>query len=170
MRAIWRAICSRRRRQALAEAAGADDPETLRLPVGEEAFSDPHLNHLACQRVAATSRALATRLQGLVQASRMDRPGATWQGRTLLSRRLHRVGLGETRLFARPHRRPAPNTGAASAGRSVRIDEQRALRRGARRSRSRWRRPWPWHWPWSRLPASRWRSRPFPVSRARTRG
>jgi cobaltochelatase CobT len=97
-------------RQALAEAAGADDPETLRLPVGEEAFSDPHLNHLACQRVAATSRALATRLQGLVQASRMDRPGATWQGRTLLSRRLHRVGLGETRLFARPHRRPAPNT------------------------------------------------------------
>lgn len=97
-------------RQALAEAAGADDPETLRLPVGEEAFSDPSLNHLACQRVAATSRALATRLQGLVQASRMDRPGATWQGRTLLSRRLHRVGLGETRLFARQHRRPAPNT------------------------------------------------------------
>ncbi len=97
-------------RQALAKAAGPDTLGIPRLPVGEEARCDPRLSFLWRQRVEDTSRVLRTRLQGLVQASRMDRPSAARRGRRLLPRRLHRIEVGETRLFARRASRSAPNT------------------------------------------------------------
>jgi cobalamin biosynthesis protein CobT len=61
-------------------------------------------------RVQAESARLSARLQGLVQASRMDRPRPVKHGRRLDPRRLHRVAVADERIFARRTHRVAPNT------------------------------------------------------------
>jgi cobalamin biosynthesis protein CobT len=61
-------------------------------------------------RVQAESARLSARLQGLVQASRMDRPRSVKHGRRLDPRRLHRVAVADERIFARRTHRVAPNT------------------------------------------------------------
>lgn len=61
-------------------------------------------------KVQAESARLSARLQGLVQASRMDRPRPVRSGRCLDTRKLHRVAVADTRIFARRSHRIAPNT------------------------------------------------------------
>jgi cobaltochelatase CobT len=61
-------------------------------------------------RVQAESARLSARLQGLVQASRMDRPRPVRSGRRLDTRRLHRVAVADERIFARRAHRIAPDT------------------------------------------------------------
>lgn len=91
--------------QADTESAGV-----VRLPAAEDAELDPVGAILLLGRVRSTSRVLIARLQGLVQASRLEHPCAVEHGRQLMTRRLYRVALGETRLFARHREQPAPNT------------------------------------------------------------
>lgn len=91
--------------QADTESAGV-----VRLPAAEDATLDSVSATLLLGQVRRTSRVLIARLQGLVQASRLEHPCAVERGRQLMTRRLYRVGLGETRLFARHREQPAPNT------------------------------------------------------------
>ncbi|MBK1725011.1 cobaltochelatase CobT-related protein [Thiocystis violacea] len=90
--------------------AGADDSSALLLPAAEEANADPLRGRILLAEVQETSRTLITRLQGLMQASRLDRPLPVHQGRKLIPNRLHRAGVGEGRLFARKTARTTPNT------------------------------------------------------------
>ena len=99
-----------RARQALISQSGDTGLSPLRLPVAEEASCSPRLGEVLHRQVEATSRALIARLQGIVQASRMDRPQAVCRGRKLVPARLHRAGVGDARLFARRRARVAPNT------------------------------------------------------------
>ncbi|MBK1717195.1 VWA domain-containing protein [Thiocystis violacea] len=96
-------------RVLLGEAA-AEGSSPLRLPAAEEAQPDPVHGQRLLAEARATSRTLIARLQGLVQASRLDRPLAAHQGRRLIPNRLHRAGAGEGRLFARKTARSTPNT------------------------------------------------------------
>ncbi|MBK1720112.1 VWA domain-containing protein [Thiocystis violacea] len=95
--------------QWLEQQSGRESSSVL-LPVGEEAMVDTFTAPELLNRARSESRALSTKLQGLVQASRMDRPYATHQGKTLMAKRLHRAGTGEARLFARQTARTTPNT------------------------------------------------------------
>lgn len=88
----------------------ADDAGPLLLPAAEEAQADPLYGQQLLAEAQATSRTLIARLQGLVQASRLDRPLPADRGRKLIPSRLHRAGVGEGRLFARKRARRTPNT------------------------------------------------------------
>jgi nitric oxide reductase activation protein len=95
-------------RQALEDVSDNNAFGVL-LPVGEAVEIAPQGQQFV-RKVQAESRALSAKLQGLVQAKRRDRCYAVPQGNRLLSKRLYRVGMGETRLFARHTERTAPNT------------------------------------------------------------
>ena len=79
------------------------------LPIGEDARLNPQGKRLL-HDVRGESRALTAQLQGLVQSAQMDRPYAVHQGKKLVAHRLHRAGVGDSRLFARKTERTAPNT------------------------------------------------------------
>ncbi|NEX21801.1 VWA domain-containing protein [Thiorhodococcus mannitoliphagus] len=96
-------------RQQLAELT-AEGSSPLLLPAAEEANADALRGRIRLAEVQETSRTLITRLKGLVQASRLDRPLPVHQGRKLIPNRLHRAGVGEGRLFARKTARTTPNT------------------------------------------------------------
>ena len=87
---------------------GSSSATRLPLPedYGGNALAGTHL----LARVQAESARLGARLQGLVQASRMDRPRPVRSGRRLDPRRLHRVAVADERIFARRAQRVAPNT------------------------------------------------------------
>ncbi|WP_295401714.1 VWA domain-containing protein, partial [uncultured Thiocystis sp.] len=80
------------------------------LPIGEEASLLCSAGKRLLHDVQGESRALTARLQGLVQSARMDRPYAGHQGKKLVAHRLHRAGVGDSRLFVRKTERTAPNT------------------------------------------------------------
>ncbi|NEV62338.1 VWA domain-containing protein [Thiorhodococcus minor] len=96
-------------RRLLREAV-AEDSGPLLLPAAEEAQADSLQGQRLLAEAQATSRTLIARLQGLVQASRLDRPLPADRGRKLIANRLHHAGVGEGRLFARKTLRRTPNT------------------------------------------------------------
>lgn len=61
------------------------------------------------ENLAESSRVRA-RLTGLVQAERLDRPWTTDRGRRFDHGRLHRLGVGDARVFVQRNHRAAPNT------------------------------------------------------------
>ena len=81
-----------------------------RLPLPEEYAGNALAGMRLLARVQAESARLSARLQGLVQANRMDRPRPVRRGRRLDTRRLHRVAVADARIFARKAHRVAPNT------------------------------------------------------------
>jgi cobalamin biosynthesis protein CobT len=88
----------------------ASTTNAVRLPFPEEFAGNALAGMRLLARVQAESARLSARLQGLVQASRMDRPRSVKHGRRLEPRRLHRVAVADERIFARRTRRIAPNT------------------------------------------------------------
>ena len=82
----------------------------IRLPLPEDYAGNALAGMRLLARVQAESARLSARLQGLVQASRMDRPRPVRSGRRLDPRRLHRVAVADMRIFARKAHRIAPNT------------------------------------------------------------
>ncbi|MGB0713213.1 MAG: VWA domain-containing protein [Gammaproteobacteria bacterium] len=82
----------------------------VRLPLPEEYAGNALAGLRLLARVHAESARLSARLQGLVQASRMDRPRPVRSGRHLDTRRLHRVAVADARIFARKSHHIAPNT------------------------------------------------------------
>ncbi|MBK1699948.1 VWA domain-containing protein [Thiococcus pfennigii] len=90
--------------------AKASATDAVRLPLPEDYVGNARAGLRRLARVQAESARLSARLQGLVQASRLDRPRPVRSGRRLDPRRLHRIAVADGRLFARKHRRVAPNT------------------------------------------------------------
>jgi cobaltochelatase CobT len=90
-----------------AEASATNE---VRLPLPEDYAGCALAGMRLLVRVQAESARLSARLQGLVQASRMDRPRPMRSGRRLDTRKLHRVAMADARIFARKSHRIAPNT------------------------------------------------------------
>jgi cobalamin biosynthesis protein CobT len=88
----------------------ANASNAIRLPLTEDYAGNPLAGMGLLGRVQAESAKLSARLQGLVQASRMDRPRPVRSGRRLDPKRLHRVAVADARIFARRAHRIAPNT------------------------------------------------------------
>ena len=90
--------------------AQASASSAIRLPLAEDYAGNALAGMRLLARVQAESARLNARLQGLVQASRMDRPRPVRSGRRLDPKRLHRVAVADARIFARRVHRIAPNT------------------------------------------------------------
>lgn len=90
--------------------AEASSTNEVRLPLPEDYAGNALAGMRLLAKVQAESARLSARLQGLVQASRMDRPRPVRSGRCLDTRKLHRVAVADTRIFARRSHRIAPNT------------------------------------------------------------
>jgi cobaltochelatase CobT len=88
----------------------ADASNAIKLPQPEDYAGNALAGMRLLARVQAESAKLSARLQGLVQASRMDRPRPLRSGRSLDPKRLHRVAVADERIFARRAHRIAPNT------------------------------------------------------------
>jgi cobalamin biosynthesis protein CobT len=88
----------------------ASATSAVRLPLPEDYTGNASAGMRLLGRVQAESARLSARLQGLVQASRMDRPRSVKRGRRLDPRRLHRAAVSDERIFARRAHRIAPNT------------------------------------------------------------
>ena len=90
--------------------AEANARNETRLPLPEDYAGNALAGMRLLARVQAESARLSARLQGLVQASRMDRPRPVRSGRRFDPKRLHRVAVADERIFARRCHRVAPNT------------------------------------------------------------
>ncbi len=88
----------------------ADASSAIRLPLAEDYAGNALAGMRLLARVQAESAKLSARLQGLVQASRMDRPRPVRSGRRLDPKRLHRVAVADERIFSRRAHRIAPDT------------------------------------------------------------
>jgi len=95
--------------KTLLEDAGAHALRCI-LPRAEPYSGSASAGLRLLARVQPESRRLMSRLQGLVQASRFDRPLPQCSGPRLMSKRLYRAALGDPRLFARKRERIAVNT------------------------------------------------------------
>jgi hypothetical protein len=93
----------------LLSAAGSGSSQCV-LPRPETFDGDTRAGMHLLGNVQQESRRLRARLQGLVQASRLDRPHARQQGPRLLPKRLYRAAVGDPRVFARKRERVAVNT------------------------------------------------------------
>lgn len=80
------------------------------LPSLEPFGGNARLGQDALERVRAESAKLTARLQGLVQSHVMSRVRRARRGRTLSPGALHRVAVGDPRVFQRREERAAPNT------------------------------------------------------------
>ena len=95
--------------RALLARAATDTGHCL-FPRPEPYAGNPRAGLELLARVQPESRRLMARLQGLVQASRFDRPAPVRQGPRLMPKRLYRAALGDARLFARKRERVTVNT------------------------------------------------------------
>ena len=95
-------------RALLEDAAPASSRCVLPQPARYDGSAQAGLHLLA--HVQPESRRLLARLQGLVQASRFDRPLPVRSGPRLMPKRLYRAAVGDPRLFARKRERIAVNT------------------------------------------------------------
>jgi cobalamin biosynthesis protein CobT len=80
------------------------------LPRPESFDGDAQVGMQLLANVQKESRRLQARLQGLVQASRLDRPLPRQSGPRLMPKRLYRTATGDPRLFARKRERVAVHT------------------------------------------------------------
>ena len=98
--------------EAVAEALSSTGHGTssIVLPTLEEYPESMPQGRTLLSQVRAHSAKLTARLQGLVQAHSLTRQRTSRRGRTLSSTHLHRVGVGDSRVFAHKEARQAPNT------------------------------------------------------------
>ena len=96
----------------VAEALGAQSQGrgTTLLPTLQDYAGDQQRGRTLLTQARGHSAKLATRLQGLVQAHTQSKRQTVRRGRTLSSSHLHRIAVGDSRVFVRKEERRAPNT------------------------------------------------------------
>jgi hypothetical protein len=95
-------------KSALSLAAG--NGSELLMPSGHEPPINEQAGVFLLRKVQGESGKIRAALQGLVQSQTLNRSQHASRGRRMDGKRLHRLPLGETRLFQRKQAKPAPNT------------------------------------------------------------
>ncbi|OAI23952.1 VWA domain-containing protein [Methylomonas koyamae] len=88
----------------------AENGSELLMPSGHEPPMDERAGAFLLRKVQSESGKIRTALQGLVQSQTLNRSQPACRGRRLDGKRLHRLPLGETKLFQRKQSKVAPNT------------------------------------------------------------
>lgn len=97
--------------QAIGETLRSQSlPDEVFIPEIAHAADSRNARHELLSEAIAESSRLRTRLTGLVQAYRTERPWDKARGRAVNSKRLHRLVLGDSRIFVDRTHRVAPNT------------------------------------------------------------
>ena len=88
----------------------AENVSELLMPSGNEPPMDVRAGDFLLRKVQSESGKIRAALQGLVQSQTLSRSQHACRGRRMDGRRLHRLPLGETKLFQRKQAKSAPNT------------------------------------------------------------
>ena len=87
-----------------------DNGSELLMPSGHEPPMDDRVGAFLLGKVQGESGKIRAALQGLVQSQTLNRSQHACRGRRMDGKRLHRLPLGETKLFQRKQAKAAPNT------------------------------------------------------------
>ena len=82
----------------------------LLMPSDQEPPMDERAGAFLLRKVQSESGKIRAALQGLVQSQNLNRSHHACRGRRIDGKRLHRLPLGETKLFQRKQAKSAPNT------------------------------------------------------------
>ncbi|NOV29343.1 VWA domain-containing protein [Methylomonas sp. ZR1] len=88
----------------------AENVSELLMPSGHEPPMDERASAFLLRKVQGESGKIRAALQGLVQSQTLNRSQHACRGRRMDGKRLHRLPLGETKLFQRKETKAAPNT------------------------------------------------------------
>jgi cobalamin biosynthesis protein CobT len=88
----------------------AENLSELLMPSGNEPPMDDRAGAFLLRKVQGESGKIRAALQGLVQSQTMNRSQHACRGRRMDGKRLHRLSLGETKVFQRKQAKSAPNT------------------------------------------------------------
>ncbi|MDD2739901.1 MAG: VWA domain-containing protein, partial [Methylomonas lenta] len=88
----------------------AENVSELLMPSGNQPPMDNLAGEFLLRKVQGESGKIRAALQGLVQSQTLSRSQHACRGRWMDGKRLHRLPLGETRLFLRKQAKSAPNT------------------------------------------------------------
>ncbi len=88
----------------------AENVSELLMPSGHEPPMDEQAGRFLLRKVQGESGKIRAALQGLVQSQTLNRSQPACRGRRMDGKRLHRLPLGETKLFHRKQAKAAPNT------------------------------------------------------------
>ncbi|MDX8128128.1 VWA domain-containing protein [Methylomonas sp. OY6] len=88
----------------------AENVSELLMPSGHESPMDEQAGAFLLRKVQGESGKIRAALQGLVQSQTLNRSQPACRGRRMDGKRLHRLPLGETKLFQRKQSKEAPNT------------------------------------------------------------
>jgi len=88
----------------------AENVSELLMPSGNEPPIDDRSGAFLLRKVQSESGKIRAALQGLVQSQTLNRSQHACRGRRMDGKRLHRLPLGETKVFQRKQVKAAPNT------------------------------------------------------------
>jgi len=88
----------------------AENVSELLMPSGLEPPMDERAGAILLRKVQGESGKIRAALQGLVQSQTLNRSQPACRGRRLDGKRLHRLPLGEIRVFQRQQAKAAPNS------------------------------------------------------------
>ncbi|MDT4291601.1 VWA domain-containing protein [Methylomonas sp. MO1] len=88
----------------------AENVSELLMPSGNEPPMDDPAGAFLLRKVQGESGKIRAALQGLVQSQTLNRSQHACRGRRMDGKRLHRLLLGETKVFQRKQVKAAPNT------------------------------------------------------------
>ncbi len=88
----------------------AENVSELLMPSGNEPPMDDRAGAFLLRKVQSESGKIRAALQGLVQSQTMNRSQHACRGRRMDGKRLHRLPLGETKVFQRKQAKSSPNT------------------------------------------------------------
>ncbi|WGS84099.1 VWA domain-containing protein [Methylomonas sp. UP202] len=88
----------------------AENLSELLMPSGNEPPMDDRAGAFLLRKVQSESGKIRAALQGLVQSQTLNRSQHACRGRRMDGKRLHRLSLGETKVFQRKQAKSAPNT------------------------------------------------------------
>jgi cobalamin biosynthesis protein CobT len=88
----------------------SENVSELLMPSGLEPSMDERAGAFLLRKVQGESGKIRAALQGLVQSQTLNRSQHASRGRRMDGKRLHRLPLGETKLFQRKETKAAPNT------------------------------------------------------------
>jgi cobalamin biosynthesis protein CobT len=88
----------------------AENVSELLMPSGNEPPMDDRAGAFLLRKVQSESGKIRAALQGLVQSQTLNRSQHACRGRRMDGKRLHRLPLGETKVFQRKQVKAAPNT------------------------------------------------------------
>jgi len=88
----------------------AENGSELLMPSGHEPPMDDRAGAFLLRKVQGESGKIRASLQGLVQSQTLSRSQHASRGQRMSGKRLHRLPLGETKLFQRKQTKTSPNT------------------------------------------------------------